>query len=380
MADRDDRDCDDDVLAGGELEITIRYRPGHARIDHDKDPAHPGKPERPGKTERPGKKVGTSRDGLGGTPVTKRDIGGKHPAGSWPGARKDLFLPFLFMRANPGDTGTRPVVGPFWESPDIYLLAGVSPGDAPGVPPQLGQTALANAPNTVYAHVWNFGKAAANEVVVEFYWMDPSLGINGGGAHLIGQTITNLGSRYSGHSHAVVKCPEAWEAKYENGGHECLVVRAWDVGSDALSVPEWDASLNRHVAQRNIHVMSAADLASAPPLMLKVGPLFGAPATVKVERTPPSDVPWLQLQTGTRGKYPAPAVSTGAAALSPPNPIGGSPRTGPAGPSQKVAGDDQQVAFATSDSPPSDGQALVYRVTADQGGQTVGGYTVVVNG
>ncbi len=284
------------------------------------------------------------------------------------------------MRANPGDTGTRPVSGPFWESPDIYLLAGVLPQDAPDVPKELGQTALANAPNTVYAHIWNFGKSAANAVIVEFYWIDPSLGINGGGAHLIGQATTALGSRYSSNSHKVVKCPEAWEAKYENGGHECLIVRAWDVCSDALSTPEWDASLNRHIAQRNIHVMTAAEAATAPLLLLKVGPLFGAPATVQVERTQPSAMPWLQLQTGTRGGFPAPAAPTGAPLLSPPSPVGGAQKAAPGAQAQNVNGDDQQVAFTTTDAPPAAGQAQVYRVSASQGGQTVGGYTVVING
>jgi hypothetical protein len=239
---------------------------------------------------------------------------------------------------------------------------------------------LANAPNTVYAHVWNLGKSSAREIVVEFYWLDPALGINGGGTHLIGQAFTALGSRYSGHSHAVVKCPEAWEAKYTNGGHECLIVRAWDVSSDALSTPEWDASLNRHIGQRNIHVIPAGDLLASPPLMLKVGPLFGAPATVKVERIQPATMPWLQLHTGTRGQFPAPAAPTGLPLLSPPSTVGGSPQPGPGGPHQNVAGDDQQVGFTTTDSPPSSGQAHVYRVSANQGGQTVGGYTVVVSG
>jgi hypothetical protein len=353
-----------------------KHRREHDGDEHDGD--HDG--DKPGAGGRPGKTVGTSRGSLDGTPVTIGDVEGKHPIGTWPGPRKDLFLPFLFHRANSGDTGTRPVVGPFWESPDIYLLAGVLPQDAPDVPAELGQTALANAPNTVYAHVWNFGKSAAREVVVEFYWLDPALGITGGGTHLIGQAFTTLGSRYSGHSHAVVKCPEAWEAKYANGGHECLIVRSWDVSSDALSTPEWDASVNRHVAQRNIHVIPASELGSAPPLMLKVGPLFGAPATVRVERTQPSSMSWLQLHTGARGQFPAPAAPTGMPLLSPPSAIGGSPKLGPGGQHQHVAGDDQQVGLTTTDSPPSAGQAHVYRVTANQGGQTVGGYTVVVTG
>lgn len=90
------------------------------------------------------------------------------PWNTWPGPRGDLFLPFLFLRANAGDLGARPVVGPFWESPDILLLANVDPAVAPPIPPELGQTAQAGKPTTLYAHVWNFGIAQAPNVVVEF--------------------------------------------------------------------------------------------------------------------------------------------------------------------------------------------------------------------
>jgi hypothetical protein len=45
-----------------------------------------------------------------------------------------------------------------------------------------------------------------------------------------------------------------------------------------------------------------------------------------------------------------------------------------------VNGDNQQVNFNTNDSPPGNGQANIYRVSAVQGGQTVGGYTVVIVG
>ena len=98
----------------------------------------------------------------------------------------------------------------------------MKPSSAPAVPLQLGQVAEANADNTIYAHIWNFGKAAAREVVVEFYWCNPAIGINPGGVNLIGQTFTQLGARGSGNAHAVVKCPESWNATYVNGGHECL--------------------------------------------------------------------------------------------------------------------------------------------------------------
>jgi hypothetical protein len=325
--------------------------------------------------------------------MTKGDVEGDHPPDSWAGQRKDLYLPFLFLRANAGDTGTRPVVGPFWESPDVLILAGVEPSAAPPVPPQLGQTAQAGAPNTVYAHIWNFGQSSAPQTVVEFYWCDPSLGIGAQSAHLIGQTVVSLGARGSGQSHAVVKCPEAWTPTFLNGGHECLVVRAWDYTSDALGTPAWDASLNRHVGQRNIHVIApgapmmllAAPHGPAPlvvgaPLLLKVGPLYGASAQVAVERVVPASMPWLQLHTGERGVFPSQAIPTGTVQLSRPIATGGGVPTGGAATMQHVTGDDQQVAFTSTDAPPGPGQAHVYRVSASQGGQVFGGYTVVLLG
>jgi hypothetical protein len=45
-----------------------------------------------------------------------------------------------------------------------------------------------------------------------------------------------------------------------------------------------------------------------------------------------------------------------------------------------VQGDDQQVAFTTTDNAPGPGEAHVYRVSATQAGVTFGGYTVVILG
>ena len=69
-----------------------------------------------------------------------------------------MWLPYLFIRAYPGDTGARPAQGVWWESPDVYILSGVAPAAAPDVPAQLGQVALAGQDNTVYGHVWNLGR------------------------------------------------------------------------------------------------------------------------------------------------------------------------------------------------------------------------------
>ena len=369
------------------------HRRHHHRECHG-DREGPGRPTRP-----PG--VSTGRLGQGGV-LTTGDINAPNIPGVWFGPRKDMDLPYLFLRANPGDLGARPVVGaPFWESPDIFILAGVTPALAPPLPPALGQVALAGQPNTIYAHVWNFGKATANEVVVEFYWVNPALGISPGSVQLIAQTFMSLGAKGSGKSHAVVKCPEAWTPTFVNGGHECLLVRVWDNPADLPGEPKFDASINRHVGQRNIHVDAPGAMAMAKskslfkpralgagvpppplsqPLLINVGPLYGAPAQVAVERVPPTSVPWLQLHTGKRGVFPVMAAPTGVPTLSPPTTAGGGfPGSGSAA-EQQVIGDDQQVALSTTDDPPGPGEAHVYRVSASQAGAVFGGYTVVILG
>jgi hypothetical protein len=329
-----------------------------------------------GSHRRPGKNVGTSTGDID-VRLTPGDLDHQRPPGSWPGERNRLLLPMLFIRANPGDTGTRPVVGPFWESPDIFILAGVAPPDAPERPGQLGQIGVVDHDNTLYAHIWNFGLAAAPDVLVDFAWADPSLGINASSVQLIGQTSCSLGPRGSGRSHAIVKCPESWRPRFTNGGHECLLVRAWTLSDDRLNTPEWDASLNRHVGQRNIHVVQGT---TPDPISLRIGPLYGAPGLVSVTRAAPATMPWLLVHAGSRGSFPRAALATGSAGLSSPRRVGNAPPTGTPAGQQEVTGDDQAVSFTSTDDPPGDGQAHVYRVIAEQDGTTVGGYTVVVLG
>jgi hypothetical protein len=347
-----------------------------------------------GKPGRPTRPSGTSDGTAGpGAVLTPGIINQPDKPGVWGGSRPQLQLPYLFMRANAGDLGARPVVNaPFWESPDIFVLAGVDPALAPEIPPALGQVAQAGQPNTLYAHVWNFGNASANEVLVEFYWVNPALGISADSVNLIAQTVIAIGAKGSGNAHVMVKCPEAWVPTFVNGGHECLLVRVWDNPSDLPGQPPFDASWNRHVAQRNIHVnapgmttggamgLMPAGVALQQPILIKVGPLFGAPATVAVERAAPSAVPWLQLRTGTRGLFPAMATPTGTPTLSPPTTTGGGfPSEGGAA-SHTVHGDDKHVAFFTTDQAPGAGQAHVYRVSATQQGVVFGGYTIVLLG
>ena len=240
-----DEDCDES-------------RASELECESDRDRSEDGKHRRPGRPTRP---AGRSNGRLEqGGPLTKQDLHASDTPGVWVGSRAEMDLPYLFMRANPADLGARPVVGPFWESPDIFIFGGVTPSLAPAVPPSFGQIAVAGEPNTIYAHVWNFGKTAAKEVFVEFYWCNPALGISSSSVTLVAQTAMSLGSKGSGRSHAVVKCPEPWTPTFVNGGHECLLVRVWDNPSDLPGEPTFDASINRHVAQRNIHVVPAADV------------------------------------------------------------------------------------------------------------------------
>ena len=93
-------------------------------------------------------------------------------------------------------------------------MPGVDPAHAPAVPPDLGGIAQAEAENTLYAHVWNLGQAPATDVLVEFYWFNPSLGFSADQAHLIGFTWTELAARGNRGSHRLVKCPIAWTALF----------------------------------------------------------------------------------------------------------------------------------------------------------------------
>jgi hypothetical protein len=169
--------------------------------------------------------------------------------------RANQFLPYLLVRSVLGDRGDRPINVPFWESPDIWTAPG-DPSVTPDVPSDHGGTVTAGQATTVYAHVWNLGFAPLAGIKVEFFWFDPSLSIDGTHAQLIGVARCELAGRGMHGSHKLVKCPTAWVPRMENGGHECLVVRASGIG-DPLGGNDWNPWLNRHVGQRNISVVTA---------------------------------------------------------------------------------------------------------------------------
>lgn len=289
------------------------------------------------------------------------------------------------MRAAEGDTGLRPISGVFWESPDIFVLPGVAPQDAPAIPAHLGGVAEANASNTVYAQVWNLGQSPVSAARVDFYWFNPTLGFSEGTQNAIGSNFVAI----EGNSRQIVKCPIAWRAQYLNGGHECLLVRV-SATADPLGLAPWDASGNRHIGQRNIHVVSARGAGQKLTIGINVGPLFGEIAQVNVYRADRGAIPWLDLITTDRNKPIGNGTPNGEFGITPPIPTNTCfpdlsliRELRPAGliASRQVIGcDDQMVAFVAIDRDPGNGNVDVYRVVGSKDGKIFGGYSIVIVG
>jgi len=324
------------------------------------------------------------------------------------GPRKDEYLPFLVVRAAAGDTGARPFNGPFWESPDMFVAANQSAETAPLAPPNTAGVARANAPNTLYAHVWNLGKAPAYRVRVEFYWFNPSLGISRSDANLIGAAWVDLGDRFTlfpdwrevqsdtgtwltRGCHAIVRCPETWFPSYLNNGHECLVVRAFEPLMDSVPPDQFSAAADRHVAQRNIAVVQASSPAHLDlGLDLGYAPEVGQ-ADVDVVLDDPATMPWLSLLTWHRdpGLHAPAAASAGLLPVT----VVGARIPDLSGASAECRGDllrtherfprgcdPLRIGLHVSSPDVKRNEAQIVRVRQRLNGQLIGGYSVVLIG
>ncbi len=336
------------------------------------------------------------------------------------------MLPFLLVRSFTGDNGTRPMAPNtvFWESPDIWTAVG-DPSTTPAIPPDHGGVLPVGKPNTVYAHVWNLGRAPLTGVVVMFYWVNPALAIDGSHANLIGMTRIDLGPRNSPLCHQLVKCPKPWVPTMENGGHECLIVKVWGFG-DAVAATQWSPWLDRHVGQRNVAVVQsmvqmkqivgrfaltavtartrfelaqvgaeAKDAVQIIAPKLKLDPKIAthsladlaANNVLTVKPTPPA-VPRILPHTLT---VAAPAMH--AAAPAPPAAVPAAPAAARTITPEKLTVASANVAMLvdhtalfsdellrkiTVAAPPPAGQAQVVRLSQYEGQQLVGGYTIVV--
>lgn len=304
-----------------QLSITVRCCPCHAK-GHDEcrcgetkrccgDPERPNRPDEPKAPGwEPGDKPGKNPlDGATGIDDLRGKFNqavidiirtGGSPKGPKFGPRKNEYLPFLLIRADAGDRGRRALTIPFWESPDVFVAPNLNAATAPATPTTLGGVAQAGVPNTLWAHVWNLGRAPVYNARVEFYWFNPSLGFNQAAANFIGVTYVDLGDRTSGNAHRIVKCPVSWIPGFVNGGHECLMVRVFEPLTDPLTSNQWDASNDRHVGQRNISVVQASSPATFE-LHLKLGcGVPPGPAQLDIQEIQAGDVRWLSVLEGKR--------------------------------------------------------------------------------
>jgi hypothetical protein len=324
------------------------------------------------------------------------------------GPRKDEYLPYLLVRAAAGDRGGRPFNGVFWESPDLFVLPNHETATAPAMPAGAGGTAQAGAPNTLYAHVWNLGRAPAFRVRVEFWWFNPSLGLSRSAANLVGATYCDLGDRWThldqwtemqqpyGHwlsrgCHAIVRCPETWVPVYQNNGHECLVVRAFEPLLEALAPDQFQAWADRHVGQRNIAVVPASSPAALDlPLDLGWRPTPGE-AEVDVQLVPPEAMEWLGVLTHRRAPGLVGPSGPVTAGLLPPTPVGSSRRVLGLEPGAGAAVlkngerfhrgcDPLELTLHASVRHLEPNEAQVVRVRQRIDGEVVGGYSVVLIG
>jgi hypothetical protein len=261
---------------------------------------------------------------------------------------------------------------------------------APAVPPTHGGLAQAGAPNTLWAHVWNLGLAPVANARVEFYWYEPTVGPDQNSARLIGATYVDLGNRFSGRAHTIVKCPETWIPAYLNGGHECLIVRVFDPLLDALGPDPWNAGDDRHVAQRNITVVNAASPAIVQiPLRLGCNTAPGR-AALEISPVKAEGLGWLSVLTGRHDPgLRSASNSKDVVGLMFPTPVRGDANRLPQLDLNAAGGlvrqkiefdrgcDELEAVLYLKVENLEPGECQVYRVQQTAEGRVVGGYTVV---
>jgi hypothetical protein len=197
------------------------------------------------------------------------------------GGRADRFYPYLLIRSVVGDRGNRPLDPrtPPTASPDIWIVAG-EPQSNPDLPELMTENTLleplwnsrysiaprahgfdrhfpAGQPYTVYAHVWNLGRAPIIGVRVEFIYAWTSFydEVSAPDRHQsLGFARLDLGPRTSEHCHRLVKCPQPLVPRSTNGTAQThlLIVKVSCIG-DGVTDP-WRPLNDRHVAFHFLNV------------------------------------------------------------------------------------------------------------------------------
>lgn len=155
---------------------------------------------------------------------------------------------FLYIRTNPSDDGSVPLPPalPFWISPDITVQ-----------PPMgaEGDVAKAGVSNTFRIVVTNAGGITAHNAYVDAFSADPSTAFTPATALPIGAASATI----PGYSQTTVTLP--WTPTSSEAGHRCVLARVnHPLTGDGIANPGvFDVTGDRHVAQRNLHVLSASE-------------------------------------------------------------------------------------------------------------------------
>lgn len=131
---------------------------------------------------------------------------------------------------------------PWYLSPNIWVID--NPGNTASVAPVVGQQ------HFLMAKVQNNGSTPVTNATVNFYWANPSIGVNRNTATLIGQSFISLGSN----DEQDVLCLTPWVPEFVNGGHECLVAEVFHPSDPVPATPQFNVPTDRHVAQKNLTV------------------------------------------------------------------------------------------------------------------------------
>jgi hypothetical protein len=158
--------------------------------------------------------------------------------------------PFVVIRYDAADVGARPAGSGAitYLSPDVLVT---SLSGSPDI--------LAGRPHLLQARLTNYGLFPATQIQVDFYWANPSMAITETAVNFIGSgTLPYLpAGTPAGPSSLLVACATDWVPRFENGGHECLLVRATIPTFDDAPVP-LDPGLTYRVGQRNLTVVQVA--------------------------------------------------------------------------------------------------------------------------
>ncbi|WP_366655207.1 hypothetical protein [Fodinicurvata sp. EGI_FJ10296] len=180
---------------------------------------------------------------------------------------RSTYTPWLLIRYALTDVGARPIPNGeiHWKSPDIRVESSDPDGNA-----------VAGEANFVHCRVFNLGLAAALPVQVDFYWADPSLGLDAHHMKPIGTEWVTIPSWQS----REVRCQTPWVPEFVNNGHECLKVNCSNWILDPIQNP-FKPRLDRRAGQRNITVLSAP-AGKAAKMLLFANNLFPIETAVAV--------------------------------------------------------------------------------------------------